>query len=111
MISPCERPSSSRRERTNAPIRVQSALRSVVVRRLPAACLETLGMRPYVRSRPPRWQGHLALAPAAPMVSLPGLARRAEAPDWGQLALACGYFDQSHLINEVREFAGTTSGG
>ncbi len=39
------------------------------------------------------------------------LARRAEAPDWGQLALACGYFDQSHLINEVREFAGTTPVG
>jgi AraC-like DNA-binding protein len=36
------------------------------------------------------------------------LARRAKAPDWCQLALACGYFDQSHLINEVREFAGTT---
>jgi AraC-like DNA-binding protein len=39
------------------------------------------------------------------------LARRAQAPDWGQLALACGYFDQSHLINEVREFAGTTPVG
>jgi AraC-like DNA-binding protein len=39
------------------------------------------------------------------------LARRAEAPDWGQLALACGYFDQSHLINEVGEFAGTTPVG
>ncbi|MEU7214218.1 helix-turn-helix transcriptional regulator [Nocardia iowensis] len=39
------------------------------------------------------------------------LARRAEAPDWGQLALACGYFDQSHLINEVREFTGTTPVG
>ena len=39
------------------------------------------------------------------------LARRAEAPDWCQLALACGYFDQSHMINEVREFAGTTPMG
>jgi AraC-like DNA-binding protein len=36
------------------------------------------------------------------------LARRAEPPTWAQLALACGYFDQSHLINEAREFAGTT---
>jgi AraC-like DNA-binding protein len=39
------------------------------------------------------------------------LARRAVAPDWGQLALACGYFDQSHLINDVSEFAGTTPVG
>jgi AraC-like DNA-binding protein len=39
------------------------------------------------------------------------LARRAQAPDWGQLALACGYFDQSHLINDVREFSGTTPVG
>ena len=39
------------------------------------------------------------------------LARRTKALDWGQLALACGYFDQSHLINEVREFTGTTPEG
>jgi AraC-like DNA-binding protein len=39
------------------------------------------------------------------------LARRAKAPDWGQLALAYGYFDQSHLINDVREFTGTTPVG
>lgn len=39
------------------------------------------------------------------------LARRAKVLDWGQLALACGYFDQSHLINDVREFAGTTPVG
>jgi len=37
-----------------------------------------------------------------------GLARRVEGPDWARLARACGYFDQSHLINDVSEFTGTS---
>jgi AraC-like DNA-binding protein len=36
------------------------------------------------------------------------LARRIDAPDWGRLARACGYFDQSHLIHDVTEFTGTS---
>ncbi len=36
------------------------------------------------------------------------LARRIGAPDWGRLARACGYFDQSHLIHDVTEFTGTS---
>lgn len=36
------------------------------------------------------------------------LARCLDAPDWGQLARDCGYFDQSHLIRDVSEFAGTS---
>jgi AraC-like DNA-binding protein len=35
-------------------------------------------------------------------------ARQAGAPDWAQLAAACGYFDQSHLINDVRDLTGTS---
>jgi AraC-like DNA-binding protein len=30
------------------------------------------------------------------------LAERAQRPDWAQIALECGYYDQSHLINEFR---------
>ncbi len=33
-------------------------------------------------------------------------AARGPAPDWAQLALDCGYFDQSHLIHDFQEFAG-----
>jgi AraC-like DNA-binding protein len=58
-----------------------------------------VGMAPKQLSRVLRFQ------------RLSALARRTEAPHWGQLALACGYFDQSHLINEVREFTGTTPVG
>jgi len=36
------------------------------------------------------------------------LARRTPAPDWGRLAVTCGYFDQSHLIHDVGEFTGTS---
>ena len=31
---------------------------------------------------------------------------RNSAPDWAALALECGYFDQSHLIHDFREFSG-----
>jgi len=30
----------------------------------------------------------------------------ARPPDWAQLALDCGYFDQSYLIHDFQEFAG-----
>ncbi len=32
------------------------------------------------------------------------------APDWAQLALACGYFDQSHLVREFGGFASVSPG-
>jgi AraC-like DNA-binding protein len=33
-------------------------------------------------------------------------AERLKHPDWAQLALTYGYFDQSHLINDFQEFSG-----
>jgi AraC-like DNA-binding protein len=32
--------------------------------------------------------------------------RRIPTPDWGDLAFECGYFDQSHFINDFRGFSG-----
>jgi AraC-like DNA-binding protein len=36
------------------------------------------------------------------------LAEAAQRPDWTGIALACGYFDQSHLINDFRDVTGRT---
>ena len=52
-----------------------------------------VGITPKRFSRIVRFQRVLALA-------------RANKPDWAALAIAAGYFDQSHLINECRELTG-----
>jgi AraC-like DNA-binding protein len=39
------------------------------------------------------------------------LADQIEKPDWAQIASICGYFDQSHLINDFLEFSGFSPTG
>lgn len=53
-----------------------------------------IGLPPKTFSRVMRFQRAAAL--------------RKSGRDWGDVCLACGYYDQSHLIKEFREFAGTT---
>lgn len=36
------------------------------------------------------------------------LAEKFATPHWAELAVTCGYFDQSHLIKDFHEFAGST---
>ncbi len=65
-------------------------------RRLIEVFTAEVGMTPKRLSRVLRFQRATALA------------RSGSAVDWAQLARACGYFDQSHLIHDVSEFAGTS---
>jgi AraC-like DNA-binding protein len=55
-----------------------------------------VGVTPKLFSRLQRFQYALACA------------RRVADVDWAQLAVECGYFDQSHLIHEFREFSGVS---
>ena len=36
------------------------------------------------------------------------LTENAAGPNWAELAVTCGYFDQSHLIRDFKEFSGST---
>ncbi len=57
---------------------------------------EEVGMTPKQFSRVQRFQR-----------ALDHIAHE-EVVDWAEVALACGYYDQSHFINEFRSFAGIT---
>ena len=61
-----------------------------------AACFRAqVGLSPKLYARIRRFRRATAALKAAP------------APDWARLALDCGYFDQSHLIHDFQEFAGS----
>jgi transcriptional regulator GlxA family with amidase domain len=53
-----------------------------------------IGMTPKLYCRVRRFQRASALA------------RGAAAPQWTQLSLDCGYFDQSHMLRDFRAFTG-----
>lgn len=61
-----------------------------------AAFSAEVGLTPKLFQRIQRFQQALALADAGGR------------PDWAQLAAACGYFDQSHLIRDFVALAGVT---
>ncbi|MRW88206.1 helix-turn-helix domain-containing protein [Pseudoduganella sp. FT26W] len=61
---------------------------------LAAQFRDHVGLSPKLYARICRFRRAAAALKAAP------------APDWAELALACGYFDQSHLIHDFQEFAG-----
>jgi AraC-like DNA-binding protein len=56
-----------------------------------------VGMTPKLTSRIFRFQKALSAA-----------NRATTTPDWSDLAVECGYYDQAHLIHEFRQLAGLT---
>ncbi|MCW5657625.1 MAG: AraC family transcriptional regulator [Burkholderiaceae bacterium] len=77
-------------------IRALADKMSLSERRLQQVFAAQLGLAPSVWRRLQRLHGTLRLL------------RTAETPQWAQLALRAGYYDQSHLINEFRALCGLT---
>lgn len=65
-------------------------------KRIAARFREEVGLPPKAVARLMRFEGARALA------------EQAERPDWARLAIECGYYDQSHLINDFRAVTGRT---
>ncbi len=75
-------------------VRYTSASLGMSERRLHQIFCEDVGLSPKLWSRVDRFQGILH-----------ALHSGADLP-WDQLALACGYYDQSHFSNDFRAFSG-----
>lgn len=56
-----------------------------------------------------RWRAAENRRPIAGFECARTLAEAPHPPDWARVAAACGFYDQSHLINEFRAFTGRTS--
>lgn len=82
--------------RTQGRAKVRDIARAVDLspRRFTDLFTAEVGLTPKVFGRVQRFQ-HAA-----------ALSRNAAKVDWAELALRCGYFDQSHLIREFVEFSG-----
>ncbi|WP_395408502.1 DUF6597 domain-containing transcriptional factor [Pseudoduganella sp. UC29_106] len=91
-------------ESSGGALRVEALADTLGVSRqhLSARFREQVGLSPKLFARITRFR-HATAAARAPSASP---AAGPAAPDWADLALACGYFDQSHLIRDFHDFAG-----
>jgi AraC-like DNA-binding protein len=82
---------------SNGALRIEELAAQLGVSRqhVAAQFRDRVGLSPKLYARICRFRRATAALKAAP------------APDWAQLALDCGYFDQSHLIHDFHEFAGS----
>src|SRR5262245_58063523 len=83
-------------EQANAAVKVRDVARRVGLsqRRFIQICTAQVGLTPKLYGRVRRFQ------------RVRELVRNATEPDWAALAVACGFFDQSHLIHDFQEFSG-----
>ena len=65
-------------------------------KRIAARFRAEIGLPPKAVARLLRFESARALAESEPR------------PDWGRIAVECGYYDQSHLINDFRVVTGRT---
>ena len=65
-------------------------------------CLERTGVSPKYLRRILRFRKAVN--------QLSSINVRGSQPNWAQFALACGYYDQAHMIREFQEFAGCAPG-
>lgn len=85
-------------ERAAAGVRELAARVNLSHRRFIEVFEAEVGLTPKVFGRALRFQRALSRA------------QRAAAPRWAEIALACGYFDQAHLVRDFVAFAGLTPG-
>jgi AraC-like DNA-binding protein len=87
-------------DRTAGEARVHDVARRIGLsqRRLIQVFAAEIGLTPKLYCRVRRFQ------------KAQNLVRNVEAPDWSQIAVACGYFDQSHLIRDFQALSGLSPG-
>jgi AraC-like DNA-binding protein len=101
------------RIRANAQIAIDALSRSHGAERIESVCRNVGISRKHLGAV---LRAHVGLSPKAyarilrfrRIVDLVQSGRRA--PDWAQLAVSCGYYDQAHFNHEFREFAGMSPG-
>jgi AraC-like DNA-binding protein len=95
--------------RADARLAIDALSRSHGADRIERICASLRVSRKHLRTL---FDGHVGLSPKAygrvfrfrRAIDLVQGARRP--PDWAQLAMSCGYYDQSHFNREFREFSG-----
>lgn len=75
-------------------------------RHLAARFRQEVGLPPKTAARLLRFQQARAALGSADAAT--GTASAGRAVDWAEVAARCGYYDQSHLIRDFHQFAGTT---
>lgn len=105
--------------RGQVPIDELASAAALSARQFRRICIQRTGLSPKHLARILRFRHAAEKAGRAPLALIPMATEAAPSPvrpagatqhtpDWAQIALECGYYDQSHLINDFRAFAGSS---